>query len=289
MNDFINTYKTRINVFLEKRLPVNSDLNEAMHYSVLGKSKRIRALLVYAAGKDFNANDEVLDHIAAAVELVHAYSLVHDDLPAMDNDDLRRGKLSCHKKYNEATAILVGDALQSMAFELLSSSDMDSLSSQQQISIINIFANAIGSQGMVGGQSMDMASEGKTIALEKLEDIHTKKTAALITASLLMGATAGSSELEELNSLQALGKQLGLAFQIHDDILDIEGETVTIGKEQGSDMARNKATYPSILGLEQAKQLLSEQQNAAMKTLEKLDAKAVCLTQVAEYILKRRY
>lgn len=242
----IALYKYRINHFLISCLPAKTDdLHQAMYYSVTGGGKRIRALLAYAAGEAVAAPLEQLDYAAAAVELVHAYSLIHDDLPAMDNDDLRHGKPSCHKAYGESLAILAGDALQSLAFEILAKTN-NSL-------MITILAKAIGSEGMVLGQSLDLLAEGKKISYGELKQIHRQKTGALIIASVQLGIMLHAPNNDFFHKITNFANFIGLAFQIQDDILDVESTTSKLGKKQGSDSIHQKATYPALLGLEEAK------------------------------------
>lgn len=255
----------RINEFLAYHLQNTKieaqKLHSAISYVNLNAGKRIRANLVYLSGELFNANKNALDYAASAIELIHAYSLVHDDLPAMDDDNLRRGKPTCHIKFDEATAILAGDAMQSESFKLLSCEKLQTdyqISSQQQIKAISTLASH--STSMVSGQVLDLESEGKKISFDQLKQIHQLKTAKLITASLLLGFYFSdeykNKDIE--NKLIELGENLGLAFQIQDDILDITSTTEILGKAQGSDLNHQKATYPSFLGLEKSKLLFKE-------------------------------
>jgi farnesyl diphosphate synthase len=254
-------------------------LNQAMRYAVLNGGKRLRPLLVYATGTMLNVPLDQLDRAAIAVELIHCYSLVHDDLPAMDNDDLRRGQPTCHKAFNEATAILVGDALQSLAFSTLCNANM-----------IKILADASGASGMAGGQSLDLAAEGKTITLSELEQIHQLKTGAIISACVTMAATAAGHHSEkQIHSLQTFSQHIGLAFQIQDDILDVEGETQALGKTTGADKKNNKATYTSILGLTEAKNHLKLHHDTAMSTLNHLPYDSSELVKLCQYIVQRAY
>jgi geranylgeranyl pyrophosphate synthase len=263
-------------------------LREAMQYSVLGGGKRLRALLVYAAGVSFGADLNSLDPAAAAVELVHAYSLVHDDLPAMDDDDLRRGKPTCHKAFDEATAILVGDALQPLAFTILSTHDQ-TWSNEIRLECIKTLAEAIGAIGMVGGQMLDIEAENRKITLNELETLHHLKTGALIRASLRLGAlAAGCLDFTLLKALEKLGELIGLAFQVQDDILDVESTTEILGKRAGADEALNKSTYPSLLGLIQAKNLLKKLYAQAEQTLKMLTIDTFALTQVVVLLRERQ-
>ncbi len=254
----LQQYQARVNTALAKILPTESaqptDLHRAMRYVVLGGGKRIRALLIYTTGAAFNVNPGDLDNIACAVELIHAYSLVHDDLPAMDDDDLRRGKPTCHKAFNEAIAILVGDALQSLAFELLAK-ESATLTAPQRLRMLAILAHAIGSHGMAGGQALDLAAENKSVTLTQLENIHQLKTGAFITACVQLGAIAGNcQDKNQFEYLTLFAEAMGLAFQIQDDILDIESPTEMLGKKQGADLAKQKSTYPALMGLTAAKE-----------------------------------
>jgi len=266
--NFENFQKTcidRIENYLDKLLSLENPLchsiphlYEALRYAVLNGGKRMRPLLVYATGEALGNSLELLDAPAAAVELIHCYSLIHDDLPALDNDDLRRGKPTCHKVFGEATAILTGDALQTLAFQLLSDPLLNPIAAANKLSMINLLAKKSGLEGMVGGQSLDLAAEGKTLFLTigDLKDIHQKKTGALIEASVALGALASHTIMTEqkMTLLQEYARCIGLAFQIQDDILDIEGNTQTLGKSSGKDEKQKKTTFPSKLGLETAKQ-----------------------------------
>lgn len=291
LKQFTAVYRNRINEVLTQVLPAENiepdELSNSMHYMMLGNGKRIRPLLVYASGIAFNAEIKDLDKIAASVELIHVYSLIHDDLPAMDNDDLRHGKPSCHKQFNEAIAILCGDALQSLAFDILSG-EFIAVKTKTQLALINNLAQAIGTKGMVAGQVLDINAEGKKISQTELEKIHRNKTGALITASIHMGSLAGQQiSATQLAFLQEFAQYLGLMFQIKDDILDIEGTTEKLGKKQGADIALNKATYPSIIGMEKAKQLLSDYYIKAIEALEKTKVDAQLLQQITQFIVER--
>jgi geranylgeranyl pyrophosphate synthase len=255
----------RIENYLEKLLSVenptthlNVNIHEALRYAVLNGGKRMRPLLVYAVGEALGNPIELLDAPAAAVELIHCYSLVHDDLPAIDNDDLRRGKPTCHKVFGEATAVLTGDALQTLAFQLLSDPILNPISAENKLTMIHLLANKSGVEGMIGGQSLDLAAEGKTLFLTigDLKEIHHKKTGALIEAAVSLGALASHTAVSahKMTLLQEYARCIGLAFQIQDDILDIEGTTQTLGKSAGKDEKQKKTTFPSKLGLETARQ-----------------------------------
>lgn len=263
-------------------------LNEAMRYSVLNGGKRLRPLLVYATGLSFGARLESLDPAALAVELMHCYSLIHDDLPAMDDDDLRRGKPTCHKAFDEASAILAGDALQAFAFEVLSKAS-SVLNPETQLSMLHVLAKAAGATAMVAGQSLDLEAENKTLDLNALKNIHQLKTGALISACIKLGALASNGSKEQMGTLAQLGEHLGLAFQIQDDILDVEATTEILGKKQGSDQALNKSTYPKILGMEQAKLMLKEQYQMIQEILKSLELKDDYLPSLVERFIVRDY
>ncbi|MDP6967858.1 MAG: polyprenyl synthetase family protein [Gammaproteobacteria bacterium] len=264
-------------------------LAEAMAYSCLGGGKRIRAALVYAAAHACQAGPQQLDQIAAAVEALHAYSLIHDDLPAMDDDDLRRGKPTSHIAFDEATAILAGDALHSLAFELLAACAGEYISSKQALQMVQALGQAAGAKGMVAGQMLDMAAERQAVELPALELLHTHKTGALINASIQLGAlAAGDVSQQQLTALQTYGQAVGLAFQVQDDILDIESDSATLGKLQGADLARGKSTYPSLLGMEAAKELAQELLEKALLSLDIFAERAVYLEYLARLIVTRK-
>ena len=258
-----------------------------MRYVTLDGGKRVRASLVYAVGQAVAAPDAALDAPACAVELIHAYSLVHDDLPCMDDDDLRRGKPTCHKAYDEATALLAGDALQSLAFELLANEA--ALSAAQRLRMIALLAAAAGSHGMAGGQAIDLAAAGKSLALPELEDMHRRKTGALIRAAVLLGACARDGlDAGTQKALDEYSRAIGLAFQITDDILDVEGLTETLGKKPGVDRARGKATYTSLLGLAEAKARAKTLHRQALESLAPLGDNGGFLAELAGFIIERR-
>jgi farnesyl diphosphate synthase len=265
-----------------------------MRYATLGGGKRIRALLAYSAAQTCGADLAALDHVAAAVEMIHAYSLVHDDLPCMDDDVLRRGQPTCHVKFGEATAMLAGDALQPLAFEVLANTP---ITDAQRVQIISLLAVASGAPGMAGGQAIDLAAVGSALTLPELEAMHQRKTGALITASVLMGA-ACLNELHQKNSqiapqvlsgLRTYADTLGLAFQVVDDILDVEGDAATLGKTAGKDAAANKPTFVSHMGLAGAKARAEALTQAAHDALAPLGEKADVLHGLADEILRRRY
>lgn len=263
-------------------------LRQAMCYSVLGGGKRLRALLVYASGNSFGVAMTPLDPAAAAVELVHAYSLVHDDLPAMDNDDLRRGKPACHKAFDDATAILAGDALQALAFTLLAGHNQD-WPSEIRLESIKTLAEAIGAMGMVGGQMLDIEAENNKISINELEALHRLKTGALIRASVRLGAlAAGCLEFDLLNKLEQFADIIGLAFQVQDDLLDVEGSTAVLGKRAGADAALQKSTYPSLLGVSAAKKFLLELYEQAESVLNRLNLDINALLQILKLLRERQ-
>lgn len=285
-------YQQRVTKALEYWLPETgiqpAKLHEAMRYAVLGEGKRIRPVLVYASGHAFGVDYRELDGPAAAVEIIHAYSLIHDDLPAMDNDDLRRGRPTCHRAFDEATAILAGDALQALAFHVLAHHPDMRVEADKRIRMIDVLAVASGSRGMAGGQSIDLDSVGKQLTIAELENMHIHKTGALIKACTELGALSYRDiDAEGLETISRYGKCIGLAFQIQDDILDVEGETEVIGKPQGSDQQRNKPTYPNLLGLKQAKEAARELHREALSCLENFDEKADVLRWLADFIIER--
>lgn len=289
-SDWSKLYQTRIEEVLDEVLPqaetTPQKLHSAMRYSVLGGGKRVRALLCYAAAELCATSTPLADAAAAAVELIHAYSLVHDDMPCMDNDDLRRGKPSCHKQYDDATALLVGDALQSLAFDVLSTPELSNKPSQQ-ISMLNLLAQASGSRGMAGGQAIDLDSVGITLEIQALEGMHQLKTGALIQAAALLGAAGGN--LEQMSAVQTYAENIGLAFQVVDDILDTEADTATLGKTAGKDADCNKPTYVSILGLAAAKQFAESLYQNAVAALEPFGDKAQRLRELAGFITQRSF
>ncbi len=265
-----------------------ADHIKAMRYSLFAGGKRIRPILALAAAEALHSTTEHLLPVACALECIHTYSLIHDDLPAMDDDDLRRGKPTCHVVFGEAEAILAGDGLLSFAFELLSHPDaQQGMTPEAQLRMINIIAHAIGPKGMVGGQSLDLAAEGQAIPFEHLRLIHGYKTGALITASVQAGTIFGKADEAQFAALSRYGVQIGLAFQIVDDLLDVEGTTEDLGKTAGADAQRNKATYPAFFGVAKTKVLAQEAVDAALTALEIFDAKAEPLRALARYIYER--
>ncbi|MEP4486871.1 MAG: polyprenyl synthetase family protein [Halioglobus sp.] len=264
-------------------------ISEASIYALTNGGKRIRSILVHAAARAVGLDQETagLDHAACAIEMIHSYSLVHDDLPAMDNDDLRRGKPSCHRAFDEATAILVGDALQARAFELLAVAP--EFSDRQRINLIRTLAAASGVNGMVGGQAIDIASLDEDLTLPQLKAMHALKTGALIRASVALGGIAADATEEQLGALDEYATHIGLAFQIVDDIIDVEGTTESLGKTQGKDEAANKPTYVKLLGLDGAKLEARRLLEAGLSPLEELGDRADNLRSLARYIVERSY
>jgi len=264
-----------------------ASLHDAMRYAVLDGGKRIRPTLVYASGQAVGTAWKVLDGPACAIELMHAYSLIHDDLPSMDDDDLRRGKPSCHKAFGEANAILAGDALQSLAFYVLAHDNHLSANPSRQ-RMIETLALAAGSRGMAGGQTIDLEAAGRQLEIAELEDMHIHKTGALIRASVVLGAlTAADLEPSTLDRLDHYAKCIGLAFQIRDDILDVEGETDTLGKRSGADQSQEKSTYPALIGLDASRQRATELHEDAMESLSAFAETADPLRQISLYIIER--
>jgi farnesyl diphosphate synthase len=263
-------------------------LHEAMRYAVLGGGKRVRPLLAFAAGEVAGADIERVQHAAAAVELIHAYSLVHDDLPTMDDDALRRGKPTVHVEFDEATALLVGDALQSLAFDALAAPPLAD-DAATQLGMVRLLAQAAGSRGMAGGQAIDLASVGKPLDLTELEFMHIHKTGALIRASVLLGAQCGTVSESAIAALDHYAKCIGLAFQVVDDVLDAEAPTATLGKTAGKDAAHNKPTYVSLLGAPRARELARTLHADARAALATLGAPAERLRQLADFVVERTF
>ncbi len=293
-NQIIEQWQQRIHQLIAETLPnaeqEPKELHQAMRYAALNGGKKVRPILVYLTGLAFGAKQSDLDTAALAVELIHCYSLVHDDLPAMDDDDLRRGKPTCHIEFGEATAILAGDALHTQAFEVLADAKLTEKAQPQQMTMLALLAKASGSLGMGGGQAIDLASTNKAIDLATLENMHRMKTGALIKASVMLGALcAGSIKPEEIVLLEEYADSIGLAFQVQDDILDIESDTETLGKPQGSDIENDKNTYPALLGLEGSKQKLQDLLALALQALDKLPYNTATLAQLAQYITQRRH
>ncbi len=306
---FLETVQQRILRLLGELLPADSlepkRLHQAMRYSALNPGKRLRPALVYATGQMLSVEQERLDIPAVSVELIHAYSLIHDDLPCMDDDDLRRGIPTCHIAFDEATAVLAGDALQTLAFELLVNGDKlsdqqqpdfkhsglkQNISAETRLTMLSELARASGSLGMGGGQAIDLLMTNKACDLATLESMHKMKTGALIDVSVMMGYLASQvRDKKVLECLQTYSSSLGLAFQIQDDVLDIEADTKTLGKPQGSDLAKNKSTFPALLGLDGAKKRAKELVETALESLQELPYNSDNLSAFARYIIERRY
>lgn len=275
---------------LELEDPGTARLGEAMRYSTLGGGKRLRPALVYSTGTALGAAPEALDDAAVAVEMIHVYSLVHDDLPAMDDDDLRRGRPTCHKAYDEGTAVLVGDALQALAFEVLAGDEGSRIPSAARLQQIQVLARGIGTAGMAGGQAVDLEAVGRQLDAPTLEGMHRRKTGALLRASVLLGAIgAGVISGADYEALGRYGAELGLAFQIQDDVLDVAGETAALGKIAGADAARGKPTYPSLHGLQKAAELARQHRDAAITALGSLARRAPDLVALAHVVVDRNH
>ncbi len=279
---------------LAARLPaasvVPTRLHEAMRYSVLGGGKRIRPALMFATARTLGLSEDQVEAAACAIELIHVYSLVHDDLPAMDNDDLRRGRPTCHKAFDEATAILVGDALQPLAFELLVRDPSLPASPAIRLRLVDILSEASGTFGMAGGQAIDLAVQGRRVDIAQIEDMHARKTGAVIRASVLMAAEC-APHLEPLSyaALNRFATAIGLAFQIQDDLLDVLGDVSTLGKATGADRERDKPTHPAIIGIEASQERMHLLHGQALAALEPFGARAAPLRALADWLLSRHY
>lgn len=295
MSDFaawMAMIQRRTDAALERWLPAPTTapgrLHEAMRYSTLGGGKRMRPLLCHAAGEALGADPSHVDIAACAVELIHTYSLVHDDLPCMDDDVLRRGRPTCHVEYDEATALLVGDALQTLAFQLLAEQPA-AATPERQLAMIGLLAQAAGSRGMAGGQAIDLAAVGTALTVEELEFMHIHKTGALIRAAVLLGAHCGGADQATLQDLGHYANRAGLLFQVVDDILDAEGSTITLGKTAGKDAARDKPTYVSMLGLARAKALAAQLREESHAALARCAFDTARLAALTNYIADRSF
>ena len=294
MKNTINEYQSRIENVLNQALSANQQeqlvparLLEAMRYSTLGGGKRVRALLVYAAGIALNAPLNKLDNVAAAIECIHSYSLIHDDLPAMDDDDLRRGKATNHKQFDEATAILAGDGLLTFAFEVINSQHSE-LDDTQARKISSLLSKCAGSSGMVGGQMLDILATQQTLSREQLENVHRCKTGSLIRSAVICGALcADSCDADTINRLTTYANNIGLAFQVVDDILDIESSTEELGKTSGADQNLGKATYPAIIGMAESKQLAQNLYQEAIASVSSISDNTQLLVELAKMIVSR--
>jgi len=292
MDSTINNYRDLVNNQLEICLPVANgpadNLFEAMRYSIFNGGKRVRPLLCFAAADAVAEANEGTAIVAASIEMIHAYSLIHDDLPAMDNDNLRRGKATCHIQFGEATAILAGDALQSLAFETLCK--LDDVRSEIVVELVRLLSANSGCSGMAAGQAIDLAATGQSLSIEQLKFMHAQKTGALIEASVLMGGLAtGRATSDQLLLLSEFSKAIGLAFQIQDDILDVESSTDQLGKQQGSDFNNQKATYTSLLGLDEARKQTAELYAKSINCLDTFGVRAEPLRYIASFIINRAY
>lgn len=289
---FIGESRELVNSELDRLVP-SADvepvrLHEAIRWSLFAGGKRFRPALLFAAGSAFGAAAEKLVRTAAAIELIHTFSLVHDDLPAMDDDDLRRGRLTCHKKYGEATAILAGDALQTLAFKAIA--DDGGLSFEVRTRLISMIADASGSPvGMVAGQQMDLEAEGRDVGFDHLQRIHSWKTGALIAASAASGAVIGGASIEDVSTIERFAGKLGLLFQITDDIIDITQTSETLGKTAGKDAGAQKATYPGQFGIERTRELASETAAEARRELDLLDVDTALLREIVDHTLNRTF
>lgn len=287
-------FQQRINLFLEQQLAqlvVNDEkLHQAMAYGLLIGGKRMRPYLVYITGEALGINLHDLDSIAGALECIHAYSLLHDDLPAMDDDDLRRGEPTCHKAFDEATAILAGDSLQTLAFDILANHDFSEAVKPKQIRLIQQLVTAAGYQGMCGGQALDLAATNKEINVEQLETLHSLKTGALLEASVLMAAECSQQLADkDKQALKEYAQLVGLAYQVQDDIIDITSTEEQLGKPSGSDLASNKSTYPALLGLQGAQQKAENLFQQALQALARLPYNTQSLAEFATFIVKRSH
>jgi farnesyl diphosphate synthase len=292
LKEYLQECRSRVEATLDHWLPPATTqperLHAAMRYATLGEGKRVRPVLVYSSGRALGVPPEQLDGPACAVELIHAYSLVHDDLPAMDDDDLRRGQPTCHKAFDEATAILAGDALQTLAFKVLSRDPRLQVDNTKRLQMIDTLALASGSRGMAGGQAIDLESVGRELDVVQLENMHIHKTGALIRASVRLGALAcADADPAQVEGLDHYAKCIGLAFQVQDDILDIEGDPETTGKARGMDQAKSKPTYPALLGLEESREKAQLLRQEALDSIASLDERAEPLRWLADYIVSR--
>ena len=290
----LERWQARTERELTARLPLvtanPTRLHEALRYSALGGGKRVRPVLVYATAQALGMPETAVDGVACAVELIHAYSLVHDDLPAMDDDDLRRGRPTCHKAFDEATAILVGDALQVLAFETLASGPGLPADPAIRLELVRLLAIASGTNGMAGGQALDLAAVGRQLSLAEVEEMHARKTGALIHASVMMAAACSERTSESITrALDEFARAVGLAFQIQDDLLDIEGDATLLGKATGADRAHDKPTYPSSVGVDAARSRMNELHARALEALAFIGPRAATLASVSDWLVLRKY
>ena len=286
-------WRERLEAYLDRLLPAANappeKLHAAMRYAAIGAGKRYRAALVYATGTSLGASEESLDAAAGAIELIHAFSLIHDDLPAMDDDDLRRGKPTCHKAFGEATAILAGDALQTIAFEAIAAELVPQIAPARRLQMLHVLARTVGSQGLAGGQAIDLDLVSKTATCETLATMHNMKTGALILAAVQLGALTATDNPESLQHLVRYAQPLGLAFQVVDDILDGTSDTATLGKTAGADRALGKPTFLSVLGEDAARQYAEEQGRQAIAALETVTFDTSLLEALAQFTLRRSH
>ena len=287
-------WQARVENELSARLPTldkqPTRLHEASRYSVLGGGKRVRPALVYATGAALGMNESDLDGAACAVELIHAYSLVHDDLPAMDDDDLRRGRPTCHKAFDEATAILVGDSLQVLAFELLATGPGLPADAGVRLKLVQLLAEGSGTGGMAGGQALDLAAIGRTLSLAEVEEMHVRKTGALIRACVMMAAVCAPHLPDSITrALDDYARAIGLAFQIQDDLLDVEGDVAVIGKATGADRARDKPTYPSVAGIDASRERMHDLHARALAALATPGLQPAPLASMSDWLVLRKY
>ncbi|MCK5508308.1 MAG: polyprenyl synthetase family protein [Desulfobacterales bacterium] len=291
LNSYLSLKRKNVNTFIDEILnntANSSRIVQAMHYSLMAGGKRIRPILCMAASEAVGGNADDVLPAACAIEMLHTYSLIHDDLPAMDNDDLRRGKPTCHVAFDEATAILAGDALLTLAFRILSSINViDENTSSNRLKVIDKISFAAGYNGMIEGQMRDIASEGSLLSLKELEDMHSLKTGALIEASIFSGALSGGGSPKQIDQLEIYAKNIGLAFQVADDILNVEGDPVVMGKATGTDSARGKITYPSIMGLNKSKEFAKKLIHNALQALDDFDNNSDSLRAIGYYIIER--
>jgi len=290
----LESWQARMEAALAARLPrpelVPARLHEAMRYSVLGGGKRIRPALLFAAARAIGRTEDEVEGAACAIELIHVYSLVHDDLPAMDDDDLRRGRPTVHKAYDEATGVLVGDALQTLAFHVLTRDPALPASPATRLRLVELLAEASGSFGMAGGQAIDLAAQGQRLSLAQLEEMHSRKTGALIRVSVMMAAACASSlDARVQDALAGFAAPIGLAFQIQDDLLDVLGDVSTLGKATGADSERSKPTYPAIIGIEASQEWARRLHAQALDSLAPLGSRADLLRSLADWLLARHY
>jgi len=292
LNSYLSSKRKQIDTALGVIIDNNSKdstIRDAMKHSLMASGKRLRPILCIAAADTVGSHTDPTIRTACAIEMIHTYSLIHDDLPAMDNDTLRRGQPTCHIKFDEATAILAGDALLTLAFEILSSvnaADTD-LGALNRLRVINTIARAAGCNGMIEGQMQDIVAEGKVLGIEDLKKMHRLKTGALMEASVISGTILGNGNRDQIEKLKNYARNIGLAFQITDDILNVEGDPDIMGKDVGTDQSRRKSTYPSILGMEKSKEFARKLVNDALKALDYFDNKADPLRAIAHYIVVR--